>query len=263
MWSVPVLLLVLVLTAAIGRRRERRKAEEARAQVLVKYAIYRAGLDTGAQQRFDAIAQRFANDREWMGVDMEVEEAVKAMISASAAQLLLNLPEARLADFTRVIVHRHHFRSARTLRMHVGETRPQAGEIVISWADLIFGYSLSHDAENVGLHELAHALWFENLYLGERCAAWTTARIDEWKRLSAATIQEIRAGRETLLSAYAGTNEAEFFAVAVEFFFERAVDMQAKHPALYACLCGLLAQDPAATAPAGTVDQRQRTPVPA
>ena len=37
-------------------------------------------------------------------------------------------------------------------------------------------------------------------------------------------------------SAYAGTNEAEFFAVATETYFTRPLDLGYEHPELYALL---------------------------
>ncbi|TXI82845.1 MAG: hypothetical protein E6Q44_00750, partial [Flavobacteriales bacterium] len=45
------------------------------------------------------------------------------------------------------------------------------------------------------------------------------------------------------------TNQAEFFAVAVEYFFEQPVAYQERLPELYACMRALLRQDPARTVP--------------
>ena len=225
------------------------KARERRTAIVQRYALYRTRLGADRQARFDHIALRFVERMRWIGEDMVVVEEMKAMIGSCAAQLLLELPDARLPHFTTIILHRRHFRSARTRKVHVGETRPMAGEIVISWSDMLFGYSLSHDAENVGLHELAHALWFENTALGERCANWTDERITRWNALAAPEIERIRQGKSVLLSSYAGTNAAEFFAVAVEFFFERGEAFKALLPELHACLCELLSQDPTTLPP--------------
>jgi Mlc titration factor MtfA (ptsG expression regulator) len=42
---------------------------------------------------------------------------------------------------------------------------------------------------------------------------------------------------------YGGTNEAEFFAVASEYFFERPDLLQRKHPELYKMLADCFQQD--------------------
>ena len=53
---------------------------------------------------------------------------------------------------------------------------------------------------------------------------------------------EIEAG-ESDINRYAATNEAEFFAVTSEYFFERPGAMQQKHPQLYAALERVFNQD--------------------
>ncbi len=242
-----LILLLPVLIATVQHVHRRASAQKKLSAIIAKYALFRAGLSVEAKERYDDIALRSVNDMEWVGSDMEVVDEMKAMIGACAAQLLWNLPDVSLDHFTRVVIHRGHFRSARTAQLHVGETHPLAGDIVISWRDLVFGYAHSHDAENVGLHELAHALWFENLFLGNRSAVWTDELVTRWKSLAEEEISAIRAGRSKLLSRYAGTNQAEFFAVAVEFFFERSQDFREKLPELYGTMMGLLRQDPATT----------------
>lgn len=60
------------------------------------------------------------------------------------------------------MVYPDPYRDRRTGRLHLGEVRPKTGVIVLSWSDFVNGYAHSRDAHNVGLHEFAHALWFEN-----------------------------------------------------------------------------------------------------
>ena len=43
---------------------------------------------------------------------------------------------------------------------------------------------------------------------------------------------------------YGGTNQAEFFAVASEYFFERADLLKRKHPELYGMLVECFRQEP-------------------
>ena len=50
--------------------------------------------------------------------------------------------------------------------------------------------------------------------------------------------------KTTLLNEYAATNYNEFWAVAVETFFEKPLHMKAGMPELYTSLCSLLNQDP-------------------
>ena len=56
-----------------------------------------------------------------------------------------------------------------------------------------------------------------------------------WLNLVRRKMAEIESGRSDI-NRYALTNEAEFFAVASEYFFERPGLMQRKHPELYLAL---------------------------
>ena len=53
------------------------------------------------------------------------------------------------------------------------------------------------------------------------------------------------AGEPTLLDPYGAEDPAEFFAVATETFFERASELERRHPQLYNELRRFYRQDPA------------------
>ena len=59
--------------------------------------------------------------------------------------------------------------------------------------------------------------------------------IGPWLELVRRKMGEIEGG-DSDIDPYALTNEAEFFAVATEYFFERPGVMKRKHPELYATL---------------------------
>jgi Mlc titration factor MtfA (ptsG expression regulator) len=56
-------------------------------------------------------------------------------------------------------------------------------------------------------------------------------------------------GLPTVINPYGLESPAEFFAVSVEAFFERAPELKARHPELYGLLASYFKQDPAARAP--------------
>jgi Mlc titration factor MtfA (ptsG expression regulator) len=61
-------------------------------------------------------------------------------------------------------------------------------------------------------------------------------------------MHKISAGKSDI-NPYALTNEAEFFAVAAEYFFEKPGQLRQKHPELYAGLSKIFAQHPAENGP--------------
>ena len=68
--------------------------------------------------------------------------------------------------------------------------------------------------------------------------------MQEWRILAQREAEHIHAGKSRLFRDYAGTNQEEFFAVAVEYFFEQSVQFKKELPELYKVMAGMLKQDP-------------------
>ena len=91
---------------------------------------------------------------------------------------------------------------------------------------------------------MAHAPQIENKIRNAEYNFLNKDVLQEWERYASQTIQEITTGKESFFRSYGATNGEEFFAVAVENFFERSIAFSQKHPLLYRTLCRLLRQDP-------------------
>ncbi|MDQ3100080.1 MAG: zinc-dependent peptidase, partial [Bacteroidota bacterium] len=207
-------------------------------------AIHYQKLNAHQKNQFEKVVSLFLNEKEWVGAGMAVAAEMKVMIGSCAAQLLIGFPNVVLKHFQKIVIYPRAYRSTKSGRMHQGEVRPQAGVIVISWEDFIHGYSHSRDAHNVGLHEMAHALWFENsIHNGEENFLHPEL-LQDWIDNADAEIERIRNGKSRLFREYAGGNQPEFFAVAVEYFYEQPKEFKAELPELYATLSAMLKQDP-------------------
>jgi Mlc titration factor MtfA (ptsG expression regulator) len=67
---------------------------------------------------------------------------------------------------------------------------------------------------------------------------------EPWLKLMHQEMHRIKEGRSDI-DPYALTNEAEFFAVASEYFFEKPERFQQRHPELYLQLSQIFRQTPA------------------
>jgi Mlc titration factor MtfA (ptsG expression regulator) len=245
--AFPLLIGYLLVQLWKHRRiRRPRRLHPKHRGTLARYAIHYQRLDDGEKRRFERLVAAFVHEKEWRGAGIAVAEEMKVMIGACAAQLLLGFPEDLvLKHFGTIVVFPESYRSATSGRLHQGEVRPQSGVIIISWQDFLHGYAHTRDAHNVGLHEMAHALWFENKVRNGEHDFLHPELLQDWIDHADAEIERIRNGKSRLLRSYAGINQAEFFAVAVEYFFERPTDFKADLPELYATLSTMLRQDPA------------------
>jgi Mlc titration factor MtfA (ptsG expression regulator) len=180
-----------------------------------------------------------------------VDDEVRLLIASSAATLGHGLPDfewPRLRDI--VVFPRSFDEEYREDGEHpdiAGMVHAQ-GPILYSARDLRLGFR-RHDGHNVGLHELAHVLDLadgraDGVPVGaswSSSAPWLEVVSDRLKKLRKRTA---KSGRSPLRE-YAETNEAEFFAVAVESFFEQPTRLRDHDPELYAMLRDYFGQDPA------------------
>lgn len=216
--------------------------------LLEGHSAYYRTLSREHQREFRKRVQEFVYEKEWTGRDIALTREMQLRISAIAVQVSFGLERMLFLHFANIIVYPDVYRDRRSGALFKGATYVQRGAIALSWEHFVEGDADLTDALHLGLHEMAHALWLENVVPNEEDDFLDPAVLADWKRLALLEIEMIRAGESRLFRRYAGTNEAEFFACAVEYFFERPADFNERMPAEYNVLCRLLKQDPAGTA---------------
>jgi len=218
--------------------------------ILAKYFPYYQQLPLPQKKAFMKRVMHFIQQKQFVPRGFRpVTLEMKAMISASAVQLTFGLPEVSLMHFKRILIYSDDYYSTITRQYHKGEVNPRLQAIILSWRSFVEGYADMTDSRNLGLHEMAHALELENMieneeYRGGDRQFFPTKAQQRWKQLAPYYIESIRRGEEDFFRTYAATNVREFFAVAVEYFFENSAEFQRQHPELYEVLVSLLNQNP-------------------
>ena len=128
-----------------------------------------------------------------------------------------------------------------------------SGPIVLTWKETLRGTRDAGNGRNLVLHEFAHHLdGLDGAVDGIPPLAGRSA-CDNWHRVAQAEFERLVDSYErsevTLLDHYGATNEAEFFAVATECFFEEPRKMRQRHAELYEALSGFYRQYPASWPP--------------
>lgn len=171
------------------------------------------------------------------------QNAARYLIASCATQLSLFLSDDCYDAFHKIIIYPDKYYSPITGQYHKGEINPGAGYIILSWNSLNSGFANNSDGINLLMHELAHALWLENNIFDYEI--FEAEALEAYEVMAAVTKADIQAsGQEHFFRRYALTNEEEFFAVAVENFFERPTQFNAALPDLYVTLVNLFKQDP-------------------
>ena len=213
-------------------------------RILGKYFGFYRKLPLKSKRIFEYRVGRFMKLTQFVPREMKVvTREMQVLISASAVQITFGFDDVLLSHFERIIVYPDQYFSNSAQRYHKGEVNPSMGVIVLSWKHFAEGYA-SEEGVNLGLHEMAHALQLENVILNSEYGFMSDDAIQHWQQLAEKEITLIQTDQSHFFRKYGGTNQAEFFSVAVENFFERPLEFAAYNSDLYESMCRLLKQNP-------------------
>ncbi len=207
--------------------------------------------------KFEGKINAFLNQIEFIGCNgLDVTEEMQLSIAAQACLLVVN-SDTWYEHLYTILIYPSAFKSRQTEHngyvvteretVRIGESWSR-GPVVLSWADAQQGAIDDKDGHNVVFHEFAHQIddlsghtdGVPNLDKSQKFADWERVFAKAFK----SHVQLVQAGHETVFDAYGAQGPEEFFAVAVEVFFERPVALKHKEPAVYAQLALLFRLDP-------------------
>ena len=209
--------------------------------------------------RFLGMVHAFIREKHWIGAQgFEVTDEVRVTVSAAAVRLVLHLGLQAYDGLTEIVVYAGAYRHPKNDSVILGEAHTW-GTVVLSWADVQRGLANPQDGHETATHEFAHVLDIANgsfngtpnLRSRDDYRPWALALERHFQGLRAD-----QAAQRHVLRPYGATNEAEFFAVATEAFFEKPRQMKSHLPDLYEVLADLYrlqtADDEHDGAPTGT-----------
>ena len=268
-----IILLALVAVAATiplaMRRRKERRRERLRAQPFPdawkeilnrNFSLYRF-LPDRLKNELHGHIRVFLAEKNFEGAGgLEMTDEIRVTIAAQACALLLNRPTDYYPQLQSIIVYPTSFevedpvefsdnQYLEDTEVRVGESW-HSGAVVIAWDQALNTGRDLNDGQNVIFHEFAHQLDEENESSDGIPQLPRIAGYLPWARVLGKEFKKLRrsadTGTRTLLDHYGATNEAEFFAVATECFFEKPAQMKKLHPELYEQMKLFYNQDPAA-----------------
>jgi len=221
-----------------------------------RFPLY-AFLSESDRRELRAYIRWFVGSKEFEGcAGLIITDEIRVLVAAQACLLLLHreTPCYERLRLIRVYPGRHFATSSTDTAL--GESW-HLGVVALAWDSVRGGAANPFDGHNVVMHEFAHQLDEEDgkadgtPLLGRGMApaevpgvyaAWARTLSKEYEEFK----RSIEAGDATVMDSYGGCDEAEFFAVATECFFEKPKQLCKKHPELYAALRRFYKQDPAA-----------------
>ena len=219
-------------------------------------------LNDDERTQLQALIQVFIAEKNWEGAGgLELTDEIKVTISAQACLLLLGLDHNYYKNVESIIVYpstvvppqrkQGFFENSITpmeFRQPILGQAFQRGPVIIVWDAALRGGRHPTSGHNVVYHEFAHKLDMLDGSADGTPPLRNRAEYKDWVQICSREYLRLKnnidKGKKSFLNNYAATNEAEFFAVATEQFFDQPGSMMKHTPDLYRVLTEYYRQDP-------------------
>lgn len=245
------------------RRRRKLLAEPFPAEwldILKNNVAHYALLPAELQPKLRDIVRIMVAEKDWGGGrGLEITAEMQVTVSALAGVLVLGQDGFYFDNVMTVLVYPSGYRARRRQALGAGgaylegtealegEADPH-GPITLSWDRVLEAGRAPGYGDNLVFHEFAHKI---DMLSGEADGAppmpaslarrWAPAMTAAYAGL----VRAVEQRRRVFLDPYGATNEAEFFAVLTEAFFDDPLGLRAAHPDLYQLMSELYRLDPA------------------
>jgi Mlc titration factor MtfA (ptsG expression regulator) len=217
-------------------------------QILRAHVAYFEALDEVGKVQFRQLVQIFLDEVRITGIRTEVDDTIRVLVAASAAIPIFGFHDWEYHRLREVLIYpdafddayQSHGGSDETILGMVG-LHHLSGVMILSKPALLAGFDHQSGNHNVGVHEFAHLVEKEASEYGlPPEVPWMVVR--QWVRYVARELAR-PSKHGAHFSAYAYTNEHEFFAVLAEYFFTSPEVLKRRDPTLYAMLRDMFHQD--------------------
>lgn len=238
----------IIALYVIGKYKLFRNANHAKKQhlsyrsLIEKHIIFYKGLDTTNKNRFLTEVSNFLSSVKIEGIGTDVDDLDKILIASSAIIPIFSFQGWHYPNLTNIILYpdtfdkNYRFEGKHRNTLGMIGTGYMNGQMLLSKKALHSGFANFSSNSNTAIHEFVHLIdgsdgsidgipenLLDNIY------------VVPWIKLMHQEMKAIAKGNSEI-DSYALTSEAEFFAVASEYFFENPDNLSEKHPALFKML---------------------------
>jgi len=199
---------------------------------------------------FEIRVQRFLTAKRVTGVDTKIDDTIRVLVAASAIIPTFAFANFNYPNVNEILIYPNAFNK----NFETGEgaegnilgmvgNQFMKGIVIFSKPSLLKSFDGKTHSFNVGIHEFVHLIDGldgaidgvpEMLINNTFALPWLTEVRKEMKKIRQ---------NESDIDPYALTNEAEFLAVASEYFFDAPEKFERKHPELYGYMEKIFQQD--------------------
>ncbi len=239
-----IFVVIIILIIRFFRKKNITQPQETtQINILKEHVVFYQHLSKTEQRRFVEAMREFLSRVTVTGVKTEVDEMDKTFIGAAAIIPVFRFPNWKYHNIHEVLIYPESFdhenftqTGADRHTLGVVGNGPLQNVMILSRHDLRNGFMNHTDKNNTAVHEFVHLVDKDDGAVdGVPDTLLPHQYSKPWLQLIHKEIAAIVEG-DSDINPYGSTNEAEFFAVASEYFFEQPELMQEKHPELYSLI---------------------------
>jgi Mlc titration factor MtfA (ptsG expression regulator) len=218
------------------------------------------GLDQDEERRLRELTTLFLHEKTFSAAEgVDLTDHVRAVIAVQACLPILELDIDWYANWKTVVVVPDVFTEEYAEPDEAGVVHEWAeedrsglswdeGPVVLSWEDIeASGWG---DGYNVVIHEAVHRLDQTDGAINGCPALHPDMDPEEWRKVFSGSFADLHRRkssrkRRSKIDSYATESDAEFFAVASEYFFEKPRVLTSEYPEVYRLLSAFYRQDTA------------------
>ncbi len=236
--------IVMVLLALLFKPRKKIKNSGAPLpdgyrHLLQENVIFYNRLGDSEKLSFESRVQHFLSTTRITGIKTSVDDIDKVLIGASAIIPIYAFPGWEYINLREVLLYPETFgenfetEGGDRVVMGMVGNGPMQQVMILSKHALREGFSNKTDKANTAIHEFVHLVdKTDGDVDGVPEVLMQHQYVLPWLDLVHKNIKEIMKNKSDI-NPYGATNQAEFLAVAAEYFFERPDLLKRKHPELY------------------------------
>ncbi len=210
---------------------------------------YYKSLSDNEKKRFEFKIQEFLLNCRITGIKTDIDVTDKILVASSAVIPIFGFDNWKYINLHEVLIYPTMFNanfetegSDRRILGMVGNGYME-GVMILSQEALKLGFQNESDKKNTAIHEFVHLIdKIDGPIDGIPSSLMEKQYAIPWIDFIDKKMNEIYDG-DSDINSYGGTNRAEFFSVASEYFFERPKLLKRKHPNLYNNLERVFNQD--------------------
>lgn len=247
MWALLLILTVIIVVIVVNRRnRQRANAyilPDSTSKQLKEHVVFYSALSAEDKKTFEERVRDFLAHTAITGIGVEITDLDRLLVAASAIIPIFAFRGWRYNNISEVLLYKGTFNkdysitdADRNILGMVGDGALH-GQMILSLPALREGFANPADGHNTAIHEFAHLIdKADGAADGVPEYILPQAHIGPWVKYMHSTIQAMREKGHSDINLYGATNDAEFFAVISEYFFEKPEQLKEKHPELYELL---------------------------